>query len=102
MRKAFMAATLALAMSLTAASGYAATTKSSETTPNLSPAVQPLQVSETLAKEIFLAAPGAKVKPVAGLIDWGVCSWTCEPCNNFWGCPKDEFGHFQSCLSECP
>lgn len=102
MRKTLRAATLATAMALTAVSGFAATAaKPVAATPKLSPSAQPLLVSEALAKEIFLAGPGAKLA-LTFSIENGSCSWTCDPCNTSADCPLDEFGRRQTCLSECP
>jgi hypothetical protein len=98
MRKTFMAATLALAMALTAVAGFAATPKSQAATPNLSPAVQPLQISETLAKEIFLPSPGEPAPALA--VFRGVCSISCQEC--YGSCPRDpDTGLRQTCTFAC-
>ncbi|HEV7786709.1 MAG TPA: hypothetical protein VGQ28_15290 [Thermoanaerobaculia bacterium] len=101
MRKTLMATTLALAMALTAVSGFAATPAAQPqiATPNLSPVVQPRLVSEYLADTIFLAAPGVAPAPVSAVFR-GVCNISCQEC--YGSCPRDpDSGLRQTCTFAC-
>jgi hypothetical protein len=104
MRKTLMAATLVIAMSLTAGATFAATPTEQPqvTTPNASSVTQPRLVSQYLADEIFLPASGvAQASVFAAFGPYpGVCSVTCEEC--YGSCPPDpDTGLRQSCTYAC-
>jgi len=83
MRKTLMAAALAIPMAFMAVSTFAAIP--AEQPQSFTPAhVATDQVSQYLADEIFLPAPGAASAPVFA-ITRGVCNITCEEC--YGSCP---------------